>query len=67
MNMNPHAVIIKANARVAREFSIRLSPSRNFEPEGRRGHYIINCADEVQALRDAEWLRDNGATVVAEF
>jgi len=60
-----HGVTIKSNAREAKRLSALVSATRNFEPTGVRGEFFIPAEDEVRALRDAEFLADNGATVTA--
>jgi len=60
-----NGTLIKANGAQAKHFSSLLSPTRNFQPTGKRGEYFMAAADEVVALRDAEFLRENGAVVLA--
>ena len=59
-----HGVTIRTNARAARRAAALLSPSREFLPTGRRGEFFMAAADDVQALRDAEFLAANGVTVL---
>lgn len=61
---HPHGVVVKTNARQARRYAALLSPTREFEPTARRAHYILPAVDEVQALRDAEFLRGRGINVL---
>ena len=58
-----HGVTIRSNARDAKRLSALVSATRNFEGTGTRGEFFIPADGEVQALRDAEFLTDNGATV----
>ena len=60
-----HGVTIRTNARAARRAAALLSPTREFLPTGRRGEFFMAAADEVQALRDADFLAANGVTVLS--
>lgn len=55
---------IKSNARDAQRFSALLSPTRSFVATDKRGVYFMPADDEVTALRDADFLAANGATVI---
>lgn len=49
---------IRTNAQHARQLSAMLSPTRSFVPVA-RGVYVMECTDEVQAIRDADFLTSN--------
>ena len=62
--MIEHGTVIKANARDAKTLSAILSPTRDFVPTDTRGQYVMEAADEVQALRDADFLAERGVVIV---
>lgn len=66
-NTDPHGVNVKTNAREAKRLSALISPTRSLEPTPARGVYYLAASDEVQAMRDAEFLTDNGAAVISVY
>lgn len=58
-----YGVTIESNARQAKRLSALLSPTRNSVPTGQRGRFFMAATDEVQSLRDADFLTAYGVDV----
>jgi hypothetical protein len=56
--------LIHSNAREAASLAAQLSPTRCFV-QIERGVYFMEARDEVQALRDVDFLSDRGARVLS--
>ena len=49
-------ILIKTNARHAKELSAMLSPTRSFEPTGVRGQYLMKFNTVEEAIRGVDFL-----------
>lgn len=59
------SLTIRATAAEAKKLSAIVSPSRNFEPTGRRGEYAMTSNSEVLSIRDADFLAGMGVEILS--
>lgn len=61
-----HGIVIRSTCREAHRLEALVSPTRDFRQAGDQT-YVMEASDEVQALRDADFLASCGAQIVRVF